>query len=398
MVVGGVALVAAAAACASLSGLSGGSPVEDGGTDAPSEGAPTDAATVDPCRHAVIPAAPAIDDDPSTSVPPLVLAIRTVSITGGLDGGATPGFDLDGVCTCFPDETTAHKAKPSCLAPSGSSPACDGDGGADRQLGNIIGGYPELLGQRLPETGGPTLLLEITKYNGRANDSDVFVGIFPSQGIYDGNAACMGGAGFDASAPPYTPTWTGCDRWALDSLYVLPGTAEPKTYLHAYVSDHVLVVPPSDRPVAFVAGNAALPVSSALLTARLVAVDPGLVPIVPAPTTGTLFRMEDGVVAGRVGTKDALRALATSEATTDGGPLCGFPSFFTSVKTSFVCPNADIMRSEMMDFNSVDCDAISLAAAFAAQPAQLGNVRAANKRSCADPNDPKFDALFDCTK
>jgi hypothetical protein len=384
IVVGGVGLVAAA--CASLSGLSGGSPVEDGGTDASPEGAVADAAAGDPCRHALIPAPPAADDDPSAAVPSLVLAIRGVSVTGGLDGGATPGFDLDGVCTCFPDTSTAHEAKPSCVAPSGSSTACDGDGGADRQLGNVLGGYPELLGKRLPEIGGPTLLLQIAKYNGRANDADVFVGVLPSQGIYD-NAGCTS-ASIDAGAPPYVPTWTGCDRWSLDSLYVLPGTTEPKTYLHGYVTDHVLVVPASDKPVAFVAGNATLPVSSALLLGRLVPVD----------ASGTHFRMEDGVVGGRVAAADALRALATSQASADGGPLCGFNNFFTTVKTTLVCPNADIMRSATTDFSGVGCDALSFATAFSAQPARLGEVRTTPKTPCADPNDVKFDALFDCTK
>lgn len=62
--------------------------------------------------------------------------------------------------------------------------------------------------------------------------------------------------------------------------------------------------------------------------------------------------MEEGIVGGRVGTKDTLRGLAVSQAGTDGGPLCGFNDFFTTVKTSFICPNADIMRSEMKDFNS----------------------------------------------
>jgi hypothetical protein len=382
MVVGGIGL--GVAACASLSGLSGGSPVEDGGTETSAESAAPEAAPAgDPCRHAVLPAPPASDDEPSTTLPAFALAIRTVSITGGLDGGATPGFDLDGVCTCFPDETTAHQAKPSCVAPNGGSPACDDDGGADRQLGNVVAGYPAFLGNRLPENGGPTLLLQITKYNGRANDAEVFVGIFPSQGIYDASG-CVPDV-TDAGTPPYAPKWTGCDRWSLDSLHLLPGTTEPTTVLRGYVTDHVLVVSAADRAVAFVAGNASLPVSGPLLTARLVA-------------AGTSFRMEDGVVGGRVGTTDALRALATSQASSDGGPLCGFNNFFTSVKTTFVCPNADITRSAAKDFTSVGCDALSLAAAFIAEPAQLGDVRASTRGACADPNDPKFDALFDCTK
>ena len=108
--------------------------------------------------------------------------------------------------------------------------------------------------------------------------------------------------------------------------------------------------------------------------------------------------MEEGIVGGRVGTKDTLRGLAVSQAGTDGGPLCGFNDFFTTVKTSFICPNADIMRSEMKDFNSEALRRDLARAAFVAPPAQLGAVRAPNKSDCGDPNDPKYDALFDCTK
>lgn len=108
--------------------------------------------------------------------------------------------------------------------------------------------------------------------------------------------------------------------------------------------------------------------------------------------------MEEGIVGGRVGTKDTLRGLAVSQAGTDGGPLCGFNDFFTTVKTSFICPNADIMRSEMKDFNSEALRRDLARAAFVAPPAQLGAVRDPNKSDCRDPNDPKYDALFDCTK
>jgi hypothetical protein len=50
------------------------------------------------------------------------------------------------------------------------------------------------------------------------------------------------------------------------------------------------------------------------------------------------------------------------------------------------------------EFTGASCNAVSLASAFEARPARLGAARAANPTGCASPNDPKFDALFDCNR
>src|SRR5206468_3264530 len=131
------------------------------------------------------------DDDPTGDVGAIVLAVRTVSVAGALDGGAPIGFDLDGVCTCVTDPGTAHGGQPSCVPPDGSMIACDQDGGVDRQVTNVIAGYPLFFGGRSADNGGPSLIMKITKYNGRANDAEVFLAAFGSQGIYD-NTNCVG--------------------------------------------------------------------------------------------------------------------------------------------------------------------------------------------------------------
>jgi hypothetical protein len=175
----------------------------------------------------------------------------------------------------------------------------------------------------------------------------------------------------------------------------LPGTAEPLTYLPAYVTDHVLVVPPGPKQIAFVVGTASLVVSSPVLAARLTALDAQLQDIEPPPDVGQLFRME-GTAGGRAGTAAALRAIADGQATTDGGPLCGFPNFFNSVKHNFVCPSADISTTSANDFKDLGCDALSLAAAFTADPVQLGVSRKRDTSACGDPDDPKYAPFFDC--
>ncbi len=392
VIVASFGIAVAVAACASLSGLSGGPSGEPEAGVAP-EAAPLDAAPSDPCHHAKVVAAPVTDDDPTGDVGPVVLAVRSVSVAGALDGGGPIGFDLDGVCTCFPDPSTAHGAQPSCVPPDGSMVACDQDGGVDRQLTNVIAGYPLFFGGKSADNGGPSLVMTITKYNGRANDAEVFLAAFGSEGIFDATG-CAG----DPDGPPFKATWQGCDKWTLDSRYVLPGTTEPTAYLTGYVTNHVLVARSSVKPLAFLAGNIALPIASAVVTARLVAVGPTFVPIEPPPDKGDHFQIEEGVLSGRVTTGDALRGLASQQADSDGGPLCGFPNFFTAVKTGFVCPNADITSSVAKDFTNAPCDAISVAAAFSAFPAQIGAVRDPKSSACAAPDDPKFDALFDCAK
>ncbi|MEA2746084.1 MAG: hypothetical protein QOI41_227 [Myxococcales bacterium] len=396
VVVVGLGALALAAACASLSGLSGGdgerpNPVEAGSEAAPpAEAAPPP----DPCSHASYPPPPAKDDDPTGEIPALVLAVRDESVNGSFDAGAQIGFDLDGVCTCFPDTTTAHGGDPSCIAPKGGALACDGDGGADSQIATVLAAYtvPNNAGY-----AGPTLLLKITRYNGRANDRQVFVAIVPSPGVFDATGCGDAGDTADAGRGPYTPTWQGCDHFSVDSDSVLPNTSEPTTFISAYVTDHVLVITPTARPITFVVGNTTLSVSSSVMTARLTAVDAQLRPIVPQPDVGQLFRV-DGISAGRVNTGDALRSIASGQAQTDGGPLCGFPNFFNTVKNSFVCPSADIATDPANDFKNAGCDALSLAVAFTAEPAFFGDVRKPPQSACGDPADPQYAPFFDCAK
>jgi hypothetical protein len=393
VVVVGLASLALAAACASLSGLTGGDPTVEP-IEAGSEGAAqTEAAppTPDPCSHATYPPPPAKDDDPNGVVPTLVVAVRDESVSGTVDGGAPIGFDLDGVCSCFPDTTTAHGAAPSCIPPEGGARACDGDGGVDRQIGALLAAYT--VPSNTGANGGPTLLIKVTKYNGRANDSEVFVGFIASPGVYD-RTGCTNG---DDAGAPYAPTWKGCDRFALDQSSILPSTQEPLSYQPAYVTDHVLVVPPSTKPITFVVGNTSLVTLASVLVLRLTAVDAQLQPIEPPPEVGQIFRME-GTTAGRVGTADALRAIAKGQAMSDGGPLCGFPNFYNSVKHAFVCPSADIATTPANDFKDLGCDALSLAAAFTAEPAQLGEERKPGKSACGDPSDPMYAPFFDCAQ
>lgn len=120
-----------------------------GPIDSGADVAPAEAATpTDPCSHATYPPPPLKDDDPVAEVPSFAVAVREESVTGAIDGGAPIGFDLDGVCSCFADTSTAHAAEPSCIAPEGGAPACDGDGGVDREIDTLLAAYS------VPNKGG----------------------------------------------------------------------------------------------------------------------------------------------------------------------------------------------------------------------------------------------------
>lgn len=382
----------AAVACVSLAGLSGGEPADpvESGTDA----TPVDATPPDPCRHAFPPAEPAVDDDPMGEVAPFIVAVREASLAGSVDGGMPIGFDLDGVCSCFTDPTTAHKGETSCAPREGGTVTCDGDGGADNAVNTLLAAYPDFLGGSTAR-GGPTMLIKIAKYNGRANDREVLVAVVASPGHYD-TSGCPD-AGPIKGDPPYPPTWKGCDRWAVDPGYLLPGTSEPSTFVPAYVVDHMLVVTPLSKPVMFLVATTTFPLTGARVMARLVALDTELRPLQPQPEVGERFALDEGVIAGRATTGDMLRALAASLARLDGGPLCGTPALFTAIKTQFICPGADVTGAPSLDFTSAGCDALSVASAFAAEPARFGEVRPLDPTPCGDLADPKLADLFDCS-
>ena len=387
--------IALSAACASLVGLSGGSATEasEGGVDG---GLGAETAPSDPCAHAAPPPPPDTDDDPTGQISPVFMTVREFIITGGGDAGPARGFDLDGVCTCSKAPGTAMGGAASCVPPDGGAVVCDEDNGVDRQLSAISEGYPQVLRGVSPDVGGPSLLLRITGYNGRANDKQVFVAIYPSVGIRD-----KSGCGSpDAGGPPYAPTWTGCDKWTVRSAYVLPasGTEEPLLLLPAYVNQYRLVLSRSAKTVPLVGNGALLPLSGATLTGKLVPVGADMQPVVPRPAVGALFRLEEGLIGGRASTVDMLRAFAEGQAAADGGPLCGSFPFFETLKATFLCPNVDLMAKPSDDFTNQTCNAISFSVGFYAQPAMMGAIADPAPLRCGDSHDPSHDALYDCTK
>jgi hypothetical protein len=380
---------AALTACASLSGLSGGS---DGGVDASSRvdaghaeagrrdstadaGSKVDASHVDvavrdasdaratfadagsdaPCTHAEPPPPPS-STSPGDKTVSLVFALHEFTsgfaVTSG-DAGVL-GFDLDEQCTC--------PGPPSCTSPS-MAPNCDLEPGGhdiaansfvsmlDTQLAGTSGGD---LNTRLSK-GLFTLLVTVSQYNGGADDTGVVVAVMTSSGI-------AGDAG--------PPNWDGTDIWNVDPAStvgpVVLGDGGAYAYTpryfvtDAYVANHVLVAHFRDNPLVIGLSIGTLEVGGSILMASL--------------TAGTAGQYTaSGVIAGRFTTYSTFQLLGRLDYRADGGEhkLCGNDPIFTFLKSN-TCAATDIMGLPSQDSTGQACNALSFASGIESVSARLG--------------------------
>ncbi len=349
--------------CVDLESLGNGPP--DG--QAPNEASAPEAAA-DPCSRAQPPSKPDGGDDP-TELPAFVLALDVVS----LDPNKVSALDLDGVCTC----------DTSCGAPI---VVCDDDGGADNAVAHVaetaspflaIDGIPN----RLIAMGHRTVLLQIAKYNGLANDGKVVVGTLLGEGIH--TQGCPTSV-LDPQAQVWSRGGCGDDPWTLSPSSVLvTGTATVPLVIDsdAYVRDYQLVARFNGAAPLPFNDESTIRFGSPVLTGRLVPLDETLAPRDPAraPTEKEkrLFRIEGGVLAGRVLASDLLATLGTYTKV-GGSPLCA-SSAFEAVRSN-VCDAVDITRTPRPD-PSVRCDALSAALGFVAIPAVAADVADASVTS-----------------
>jgi len=371
----------ALAACASLSGLSGG--VSDGGigdaghADATVDGGRTrqDAAGADSqradagqhdaggpreatvsadasCTHAA-PVSPPAQVSPGGKTVNFVTALLayTSGVTNSGDGGAV-GFDLDQQCTC--------PGPPSCNSASMAT-NCDVEPGGHDIVGNALGAlFDSQLGGTSEgdlntriATGRYNIVLDIEDYNGGANDSDVLVGILTSSGL--GNDAGM-------------PSFDGTDVWNIDpesTVGPVEGDAGAFTYTpryyvsDAYVTNYVLVAHFSQVVVGLSVGTETL--NGAILSATI------------GKTATGLYTL-NGQLAARITTASIFGLLGHLDySDPDGGThkLCGNDPVFQAAQQS-VCAATDIMGLPSQDNTDAGCNALSFAIGFNSIQAVLG--------------------------
>ena len=332
---------------------------EGGSPEASAESSVPDAG--DGCNHTRWPDRPDADSDSSVTDIEFYNAIELLDF--GTDDGGTPaaeGFDLDSVCTCpGPD---------SCTVFPEAGTQCDYEGGVDNALGALVkefSGATNFFDQDYINQGISAgvfgALFRVRKYNGQANDTNVEVSIFVSNGM----------SGADTDAGPSIPKFDGTDIWTLDPDSLLGGSigdAGPSPItaydLNAYVSNYTLVGNISDMPLAIGAadgeGLVTMDFSGALVVAKLV-------------PSGNTFNAT-GFVAGRWETKKLLTAMQVLHDPFDfDASLCGQIRFINCLKGR-ICDAPDISGNVLDDGKGAPCDALSLGFGFKSTSAGYGNV------------------------
>jgi hypothetical protein len=346
-----------------------------GSREASTDELPLDKDAGPACMPAHPPGRPVTADDGGVSptLPPIVAAFNTIDIgvSGGPDAGIPPfGYDLDDTCTC--------PGPPSCLQPlqpngSPASKICDDDQGRDHtsiplfQLLQLLGG-PAAMGINQIDQGLTAgqygLLLVISDYNGKQDDSRVRVDFYVSNGLKR-----------DADGGIPTPKLDGTDLWTIDPQS-LPGGQPAFSDDSAYVTGGAVVAHMSQLPIAFgdrsFLGGATMQLFGAVIVGELQAQT-----IADSGTGGFGFALSGGTIAGRWPTSQILSTLATIPE--EGGFLCGSDPAYKlnyNIVKGVVCQVADIAKVQSEDNTTplAPCDAISVGMEFTAVPAQVGPI------------------------
>jgi hypothetical protein len=313
-------------------------------------------AAADPCLPTRPPPPPETDDDRDGVLPPFYLAVRT--FTFNKPDGADFGFDLDGTCTCDKRVATAHDGGSSCK-PAGND--CDLDGGIDNEASKLfaslvpIGFSVDQLVNDDVSKGQSTLLIYVSQYNGKPNDTEVLVGGLVSDGILDG-AGC--GTVLNVKRNRAPPAWCGHDLWTYPTDYVKPGTAEPLGTGTGYVTNGVLVFT-GDLPLSIAVAGNVLGLGSPIGAGQLLRTDAGT-------------WAWNGTMTGRVAVSQVLAMAGNFNTSSgDGGTALCQSLVFPTIKAA-ACSSVDITRSSRFDFQDGTCDSVSMAVGFEADQVDIG--------------------------
>jgi hypothetical protein len=375
-----VALIVVGAAIAACQVVAGIERVEKVTLGAEAGGLP------DPCEHTRPPDPPPAGDA-GADQPPIVFAFRELRLTSRLGEPAFPGLDLDKSCTC--DRRPGVGNTPSCTA---KDTICDGDGGIDN-FSHVIfkqfeAGDSEIDGDVREDIdqGRRGFLLQISEWNGEANDAEVKVGTLVTSGVSDPS-----GCGVTTTSDRgvhFHPGWCGRDKWDYP-----PGTVRPTDGVDyvvsrglGYVVDNRLVYR-ANKSINLFFGLGTLSFGSATIYGKLV-----------KPPNGPA-KLTDAILTGRIPIEEFLAAAGQfSIKVSDAGtraPICTRPEF-KAIK-EVLCQSVDIMRSEVGDYTNAACDAVSAAIGFTAEQAVFGTEREGTftGNECS-PSLPENQAKYQC--
>ena len=361
----------------------GGATSSSSNTTTTSAGGGGSSSTSSGCEHAAWPNAPAASDPGPDNVD-VVFAIRKIDFgEGDLTNGPLVGFDLDNRCTCQGEGD-------SCKEPSwATGDHCDGPQGRDNaaaQLFAVGSLFSSLLSSKTftddAEAGQGSLLVRVMEYNGKPNDTQVSVALYPSPGLDK-----------DPCIDPI-PKWDGNDRWPVASTSVkaidggggagacgaLGYDLDSPLYVdhNAYVTDGTMVGNLTDAAIIFASSSktTTLKITAGFLTGKLV-------------QANSQWKLEQGLLAGRWKLSDVFQFLSTIES--QGMPLCTDSPVYDLVKNAF-CQFPDIVSN--LGGPTTPCDAVSVALAIEGEAALLGEVfeGKATPSPCTPETDPTNDS------
>jgi hypothetical protein len=263
---------------------------------------------------------------------------------GQTDGGPFYGFNLDKTCTCpGPD---------SCQRPPSQATACDDPDGVDNYARRIF----ETLNALDPEDGGlitevrlnaalqsgaSGVLIQVSSYNGLANDGVVTVTVYSS----------IGYANY-----PTPPAFDGGDSWNVDPK----SAAHTYTTNNAYIANYTLVA------------SLAFPiiVGSAVIQPVYIDLESGLI-VANVQVDGGTVQSLKGQLGGRWDPGKFLpRLQVIPDPVFPGQYLCGSDPTYAALKM-VVCNNTDVNLDPANDGTGL-CNAVSMGLGFEALPAKVG--------------------------
>ncbi|MDF2697208.1 MAG: hypothetical protein K0S65_5591 [Labilithrix sp.] len=312
-----------------------------------------------------------------TDVGPIVLAISSMRLgslneQGVVDQNAWQemGLDLDGVCTAS-ETCTSEDPPPSCKAGASQLPR-DGKYCRDNTFGKL-----EYSAALVPQVGKKyglsddafncalcvghySFLIRITGYNGQPNDDRIRIDLYPSPGLesplpWDCSDSTW------KNQPCFTPDmpWK-VQEDALAENRGGPDLPNSKIFsADAYVRDGVLVTELQEDTLFWFPGY------KGLVVAYPIRLQKGLVVGNLVKGRDNVWRIEDGVIAGRVRQQDVIQ----------GFRLIGFcdtnDKANYELMSTFVNDNLDVLADGRSDSNA-PCDAMSMGVGFAARQARAG--------------------------
>jgi len=299
------------------------------------------------CTDPGYPPAPT-KDSPDAGDFTVIVALNTIDFGLSTDGGPphAAGLNLDRACTV---STGTESCVSGALGTNFTNYVVDKtDSGIDNAGGSLIqyiskmgpAFTPENINGRLQQ-GQYGVVLQITGYNGQADDTQVAVSFFPSFGL-----------NVDAGI-----TNTPSDLWRVDPADL--GAAETSQWIDttAYVVGGKVVAHFAQAPLKLTVDE-----NNPLLTLRF---DDAVMTADLVLDGNNTFRLTNGIVSGRVKTDQFLGSVDQLFYNPDGPNtfICVNPIFRGFIQTT-VCGARDIMSNSLQDNMKLPCDAFSAGAAF----------------------------------